>query len=450
MDGLVWTFFLRDDVRFHDDHPLTAQDVEFTYRTAIDQENGSRKSERYGMIDGMEVEGDYTFRMILKYPFAPLIHKISGAIIPKHLLENIDLHNIPFNHHPIGSGPFKLVDWSEDDTIVLEANRRYFRKGRPILDKLIFKTYPDKQAAIKAISQGEMDIALNLAASDLAFVSRRRAFRVYPVPAPSYYAIILNLNDPIFADARVRKALDHAIDRDSIVRNQLKGYSKICTGPFAVDSWAYNTEIQPSTYDIEKARELLEQAGWRDSDGDGILDRDGEPFEISLTMPNISDSLERVAVAIRAQLMKIGIRAKLAYADAPELDTMPSQALLSMIITGADPDYAYRFWHSSNGDVNLASYRNTFVDDLLELGRQTADIEKRRAIYHRIHKIIHDDYPAIFLASGREFIGSNYRFRDARFPSMPYFLTTMRDWQIVDDEKENVDYKRQQNTGAML
>ena len=183
--------------------------------------------------------------------------------------------------------------------------------------------------------------------------------------------------------------------------------------------------------------------------GDGVLDKDGEPFEISLTMPNISDSLERVAVAIRAQLMKVGIRAKLAYMDDSELHKTQFQAILSMIITSTDPDYAYRFWHSKNGDLNLASYKNRFVDDLLELGRQTTDMEKRKTIYHRIHKIIHDDCPALFLVSGREFIGSNYRFRDARFPSMPYFLTTMKDWQIVDEEKEGVDYERQQRTGVM-
>ncbi|MFC1718387.1 ABC transporter substrate-binding protein [Candidatus Poribacteria bacterium] len=448
-DGLVWTFFLRDDVRFHDDHPLTVQDVEFTYSAIMNHGNTSQKSERYGMIDRIEIEGDYIFRAILKHPFAPFIHVINEIIVPKHLLENVDLHNTSFNQRPIGSGPFKLVEWTEDDTIVLEANRRYFRKGRPILDKLVFKTYPDRQAAIKAVSQGELDITLNLAASDLAFVSRRRAFRVYPVPTPAYYAITFSLNDPIFEDPRVRKALDYAIDRDSIVKNQLKGYSKICTGPFAVDSWAYNPEVESSPYDIKKARELLAQAGWRDSDGDGLLDKDGEPFEFSLAMPNISDSIERIAVAIRAQLMKVGVKAKLIYADASELYSTPSQATLAMIITSADPDHAYRFWHSKNGDANLASYENKFVDDLLELGRQTSELGKRKSIYHRVHKIIHDDCPALFLASGREFIGSNYRFRDARFPSMPYFLTTMKDWQIVDEEKEGAGYERQQKTGVV-
>ncbi len=169
----------------------------------------------------------------------------------------------------------------------------------------------------------------------------------------------------------MRKALDHAIDRDSIIKNQLKGYSKICTGPFGVGSWAYNPDVQATTYDTEMARELLEQAGWQDTDGDGVLDKNGEPLEILLTIPNISDSLERIAVAIRAQLMKVGIKMKVEYSDEPELKGKPFQALLARLSISHDPDYESRFWHSRNTDSNLASYENSAVDDLLELGRRT-------------------------------------------------------------------------------
>ena len=117
--------------------------------------------------------------------------------------------------------------------------------------------------------------------------------------------------------------------------------------------------------------------------------------------------------------------------------------ILSMIITGTDPDYACRSWHSKGGDANLASYENRFVDDLLEQGRRTIDQEKRKVIYHRIHRIIRDDCPAIFLASGREFIGSNYRFRDVRFSSMVHFLTTIKDWQIVAGEREDIVHRHE-------
>ena len=449
-DGLLWTFFLREGVKFHDDHPLTARDVEFTYRSIMDPKNMSPIAERYDLIDRIETEGDYVFRVVLKYPFAPLVHRLNRAIAPKHLLENADLRNTPFNRHPVGSGPFKLEDWTADDIVILKANREYFQKGRPVLDRLIFKAYPDRKAALQAITQGEMDIALNLAASDLLFVSKRGAFRTYSAPGASYYALTFNLKDPIFSDIRVRMALDYAIDKESIIKNQLKGYSRICTGPFSVNSWAYNPDVQPTPYNVEHARELLRQVGWRDNDADGVLDKDGEPFEISLAVPDISDSLERIAVAVKAQLMKVGIVAKLVYTDDLKLRDTSFQAILCRIIAGADPDYAYRLWHSEAGNANSASYKNRFVDDLLEQGRRTADLEKRKAIYYKIHEIIHDDYPAVFLASGCEFIGSNYRFRDARFSSTLHFLTTTKDWQIVSGEREDIIHRHRRGESVAL
>jgi len=449
-DGLVWTFSIRDDVRFHDGYPLTARDVEFTYRSIMDPENMSPMAESYKLIDRIEAEGDYIFRVVLKYPFAPFAHRISWPIVPMHLLENAKLDNTPFNRQPVGSGPFKLVDWTEDDTIVLDANRGYFHRGRPILDSLIFKAYSDREAALQAIAKGEMDVALNLVSSDLLFVSRRGGFRIYSAPGASYYAIIFNLNSPPFKDIRVRMALDHAIDRESIVNNQLKGYSSICTGPFNVNSWAYNPEIQPTPYRMDYVKGLLSQAGWEDTDGDGILDKDGMPFEFSLTVPGTSDSLERIALAIRAQLMKAGIRVKLVHTDGSGMYRTPFQAILAKISAGADPDYAYRLWHSEGGNVNIASYSNRFVDELLEQGRMTADFEKRKAIYQKIHEIIHDDCPAIFLASGCEFIGSNYRFINARFSSTLHFLMTTKDWQLVGEEKEDTLHKHEKKVSAMF
>ena len=146
---------------------------------------------------------------------------------------------------------------------------------------------------------------------------------------------------------------------------------------------------------------------------------------------------------------EVGIRVKLAYAGDSEPNKATRQAILVRIAAGADPDNAYRFWHSESIDMNLASYENRFVDDLLKLGRRTTDLGKRKAIYHKIHEAIHDDYPAIFLASGCEFIGSNYHFRDARFSSIPHFLTSMKDWQIVDRERRDAIHKDQQRVNIL-
>lgn len=448
-DGLVWTFFLREDVTFHDGHPLTAHDVEFTYRTIMDPKSKSPKAERYEMVDRIETDGDYIFRISLKHSFGPFMNRLNREIAPKHLLEGEDLRSTPLNRYPVGSGPFKLVDWAEDDTIVLDANRDYFHRGRPILNRLIFKAYPDREKAVQAISHGEMDIALDLAAADLLFMSKSGPFRIYSTRGASYYALIFNLKDPLFKDIRVRKALDCAIDRESIVKNQLKGYSRICTGPFNINSWAYSPDVQSTPYSIESARDLLRQAGWRDTNGDGILDKDGKLFEFEVTVPDISDSLERIAVTMRAQLMKIGIRVKLVYLNDSNTYGIPFQAILGRISAGVDPDSIYDFWHSQAGETNRASYENRFVDELLEQGRRETDMEKRREIYHKIHKIIHDDCPAVFFASGYEFIGSNYRFKNSRFSSIMHFLSTVKDWQIIGGEREGMIQRRRQRVSTM-
>ena len=449
-DGLVWTFYIRDDVEFHDGYPLTAHDVEFTYKSIIDPKNKSPMKERYDLVERIEIEGDYILRIFLKYPSAPFISRLGRAIAPKHILENVDLRHTPFNQRPIGSGPFRLIDWTEDDTIMLDANRKYFRKDRPILDSLVFKSYPDRQSALQSIAHGEMDIALGLAASDLLFVRNRMAFRIYSVPAAVYYAVVLNLEDQVFKDIRVRKTLDYAIDRNSIIQNQLKGHGNICTGPFVANSWASNPNVKPTPYNTQRARELLEQAGWLDTDEDGVLERDEVPFEISLKVPNISDTLGRIAIAIEAQLMKIGIRVELEYVDDSELYGAPFQAIVTMITAGDDPEYTRRSWHSKSGDANLASYNNSFVDNLMDMGSQEGNMEKRKIIYHKIHEIIHDDCPAIFLASAFDYIGSNYRFRNENFPSMLHFLASMKDWQIVASEGEDSAYERQKGTGAIV
>lgn len=445
-DGLEWTFFLRNDVKFHDGYPLTAHDVEFTYRTSMNNDLGadSYMAERYELIDEIAIKGDYIFKAKLKYPFAPFAHRMNMPIIPKHLLEGVDFQKTPFNRSPIGSGPFKFNEWQADDTIVLDANKEYYQKGRPALDRLIFKAYPNRDDALEAIKYGEMDIALDIAASDLLFISRMGGFRIYPALGSSYYSILFNLKDPIFHDIKVRKALDYAIDKEQIIKNQLKGNSEVITGPFSIKSWAYNHDVKPLPYSTETAKELLAQLGWK-INKDGWLTKDGKIFEIELIVPNISDSLERVVMGLKAQLSKIGVKIKVVYINDSKITGLKFQAILARSATGIDPDSVCRKWHSSS-NYNITSYSNKTVDNLLDQGRHIIESEKRREIYNKIHKMIHDDYPAIFLATGFEFIGSSYRIRNTGFFSTSQFLSTLKDWQIIKAEK--VDSAREERREA--
>ncbi|MBD3184758.1 HTH domain-containing protein [Candidatus Poribacteria bacterium] len=434
-DGLRWTFYLRDDVYFHDGHPLTSHDVEFTFRSIMDPANKSQLLERYVLIDRMETPDKYTFIIHLKYPFAPLAHRLDWPIAPKHLLEGEDFWKTPYNHYPIGSGPFKFSGWDKDDTITLEANRDYYEPGRPILDNLEFKHYPDRKEAVNSIRKGDIDIALDLAAPDLLFLNSKGKFRVYSSSGEAYYALFLNTRDPMLRDLRVRIALDYAIDRESIINTQLKGHGDICTGPFSLDSWAYNNSVQPTPYKLENARRLIEQTGWEYDYNDGFLKKNGKLFELSVNVTTSSDIMQRIAIAIKAQLMKLGVKVDIIYTEYTELQKTDCQCSLFKIPFGADPDYAYRIWYSDS-QLNVTSYNNSQVDKYFDEARSEVDLEKRKEKYQKIHEIIHDDYPAIFLFTGNEFISSNYILDKTYISSILSFLTASKDWEIITNDEE--------------
>jgi peptide/nickel transport system substrate-binding protein len=427
-DGLVWTFYLRDDVSFHDGYPLNAHDVAFTYRAICDPRNNSPYASRYSTVYRFETDGDYIFRVVLKHFDVSFIHKMARPITPKYILSDVDINNSSFNNHPIGSGPFKFQDWTDDDTITLVANKDYFEKGRPFLDKVIFKAFKSQREAFEAVRSGEVDITIGLL-PDIEFIYP--SFEIYSIPKPGYYALFFNLKDPLLSDIRVRQALSFAIDKEAIIEEQLKGHGKIITGPLDVNSWAYNPKVRPTSFDPEKAILLLKEAGFKVIEGEEILDKNGKPLEIELSIC-ASDICYKIAIAIKMQLAKIGIKVRLKYAE--EKSCMLFQAALRMIITVGDADVIYSLWHSS-AESNIVSYQNPLVDALLDEGRTTLDLQKRKEIYHKIHSLIAEDYPAVFIASLSEIIGSNYRIKwIEQFLQSIYIFDTIKDWQIAKGE----------------
>lgn len=429
-DGLVLTFYLRDDVSFHDGYPLTAHDVAFTYRAILNPQNNSYYASRYKSVYRFETVGDYVFRVILKAKDAFFIDKMMRPIAPRHLLEDIDIHKAPFNKQPIGSGPFKFQEWTDDDTITLVANEDYFEKDRPFLDKVIFKTFSSQREALEAVNDGEIDVTMGLLSD---FESIHPSFEIYAIPIPAYYALVFNLKAPISSDIRVRRALAYAIDKKAIIEDQLKGHGKICTGPFYVNSWAYNPRVRPVPFDQKKAILLLKEAGFKVTDGDRILDKDGKPLEIELSIPNASEIVNKIAIAVKMQLAKIGIKVNLKYTE-----DSPPQATLHMISASGDADRIYELWHSSS-ESNICSYQNQEVDALLDKGRITMDFQKRKEIYHKIHELIASDQPAVFIASASRFIGANYRIKwIEELIQTPSIFSTIKDWQIAKERSRNM------------
>ncbi|MGD0919160.1 MAG: peptide-binding protein [Thermodesulfobacteriota bacterium] len=394
------TFFLRKGVLWHDGKSFTADDVKFTYDKIMDPKTNTVRRSSFELVKNAEVLDPYTFRVTYKQPFSPGLESWGMGIIPKHLLENVDINTASFNRKPIGTGPFRFAEWVTDEKIVVETNPQYF-EGKPNLDGIIYRIIPE--AALN-----EMEIMTRGVDYSGVFPYEYRRMNevpflgVYSQPSLGYTYIGYNFKNPLFQDRRVRHALTYAVNREEIVQYVLYGLGVVATGPFPNQMWYWNPDVKPIPYDPPKAKALLEEAGWK-ANKDGILEKDGKPFRFTLITNSGNDTRRDVGVLVQRQLREIGIDVTLElyewsvfikdFINAKHFDACILGWSLSV-----DPD-AYEIWHSSQIEkgFNFVSYRNPEVDRLWEEGRSEYNIERRKKIYWRIHELIAEDQPYTFL-----------------------------------------------------
>ena len=399
----VITFFLRKGVLWHDGKEFTAEDVQFTYERLMDPKTNTVRRSDYELVKKAEVLDRYTFRVTYMQPFSPGLGTWGMGIIPKHLLKNVDVNTAPFNRHPIGTGPFRFVEWVTDEKIVVEANPRYFQ-GKPYLDRIIYRIIPETALSeIEMLTQG-IDLA-GLNPFQVRRMNKIPFLKVYSQPSLSYTYIGYNLKNPLFQDKRVRQAFTHAINREEIVQYVLYGYGTVLSGPFPNHLWYYNPNVNPLPYDRKKARQLLAEAGWKDTDGDGILDQDGKPFRFKLITNSGNDTRRDVGVLVQRQLRELGVDVTFeTYEWSVFLKNFINARHFDACILGwslsPDPD-DYQIWHSSQIEkgFNFVSYKNPEVDRLWEQGRKEYDVAKRKRIYWRVHELMAEDQPYTFLFS---------------------------------------------------
>ncbi len=406
-DGLTITFHLRKGVRWTDGVEFTADDVMFGYNTIIDDKTPTPYKEDFLQVKKAEVLDRYTFRVTYREPFAPALSSWGNLpVLPRHLLEGKEITKTEFGRNPVGMGPYILRKWEPGQRLVLSANRDYF-EGRPYIDHYIYRIIPDQATMFMELRAGGIDL-MGLTPiqyrkqTDTPFY--RKNFRKFRYPVFAYTYLGFNLRHPFFSDARVRKAIAHAIDKEEIIDVVLFGLGSVATGPYVPNTWPYNPDVKRYEYNPGKARELLKEAGWRDSDGDGILDRDGRDLEFTI-LTNMGNSLrERTATIIQWRLKQIGIKVNIRILEWSTfinefIDKRRFEAVILGWSIGLDPDQ-YDIWHSSKTgekEFNFVSYSNEEVDRLLEVGRRTFDIEKRKRAYYRIQEILAEEVPYVFL-----------------------------------------------------
>lgn len=406
-DGLVITFHLRKGVKWTDGVEFTAEDVMFGYRTIIDEKTPSAYKEDFLQVKKAEVVDKYVFRVTYEKPFAPALTSwTSLVILPKHLLEGKDITKSDMARDPVGLGPYKLAKWVSGQELILESNQDYF-EGRPYIDRYLYKVIPDPATMFLELKTGGVDM---MGLTPIQYTKQtdttffKNNFRKYRYPAFSYTHLAFNQKHPWFSDKRVRQAMSYAVDKNEIVDVVLFGLGTPATGPYVPNTWPYNPNVRKYEYSPEKAKELLKEAGWQDTDGDGILDKDGKPFRFTI-LTNAGNNLRKnTATIIQSRLEKIGVRVEIRTVEWSTfvnqfIDKKRFEAVLLGWSIGLDADQ-YDIWHSSKTkekELNFISYSNPEVDQLLEKGRRTFNVDERKKAYFRIQEILAEEVPYIFL-----------------------------------------------------
>ena len=442
-DGRLLRFALRKGILWEDGRELTAEDVAFTYRLVIDPATASPYAEDFLRIREFRVTGRYTFEVFYENFFSRAVASWMNPILPKHILEGQNIRNTPFARQPVGAGPYRLKRWEPGSRIILSASPTYFL-GRPRIAEVVYRIIPDTASMFMETRAGRLDV-MNL--SPMQYLREtdgplwREHYAKYRFLASVYIFLGFNMEHPFFKDMRVRKAISLAINRDDLVKGALLGQGVPAFGPFKPGRWAYHPTLTPVRQDITAAHALLAQAGFRDENGDGILEKDGKPFSFTILTNQGNEQRILTAEIIQNALAGIGIDVRIRTVEwAAFIREFVHKSLYDAIILGwtipQDPDI-YSIWHSSGareGGLNVTRYANREVDELLEKARVTPDQDTRAGLYYRFQEILAEEQPYCFLFVPYALPVVQRRFTGIK-PALAGIMHNFEDWRVPREKQ---------------
>ncbi len=436
-DETEWTFHLHQNVKWHDGHPFTSADVKFTYETfyhpeyqgnerhqmpdlrgeedyrnslaAIDQrvkdeELGAHEAaelKRAAYQEWLESEpmaapDDYTIVFRLAVPAANFISNMCFSIAPEHILSGVtgdDLLEHPFNENPVGTGAFRLERYASDQVHVIR-NDAYWGKI-PHLERITIKTVPDEAAVRQALESGAGDVAY-VALEEYEAVARMDHIRTFEAPRFVYNYIGFDLTNPLLEDKTVRHALAHAVNKEEMVMSIYRGLALPAHTHGSPVRWDYNPSVRTFPYDLGRARELLDEAGWSLGE-DGIRSKEGQPFTFSLVYnPGLAVNVS-IAESIKESLGNIGVDVRLEEDESviQRIFAGDFETFLAGWQLGPDPD-ASTIWRSDGG-FNFTGFTSARADDIMDEAIRISDLERRAELYGELQAILAEEQPYIFL-----------------------------------------------------
>jgi peptide/nickel transport system substrate-binding protein len=444
IDSVTLAFDLDPRARWQDGVPVTSRDVVFTFARARDRQVAPKLADLLRHVSSVRAEGErrVIFRFSHSYPEQLYDATFHVAPLPSHLLESIpptELGRSSFVTHPVGSGPYRFVRAVPGQFVELTANHDFFL-GRPGIERVIIRLAADPDARVNLLLSGDADATDNIPPplDNQRRVAADPNLRLVPVPSPTVGFLLFNQRDPrdstrphpILSDIRMRRAITLGLDRRLLVRAIFGSYGEVPYGPVSPLLWIRHRSPRARQADPVESRRLLLAAGWRDTDGDGILDRNGTPLSLTLMLPNTSGIRRQMSLLIQEQLRQIGMRIEVQQLEGPLWNERRAAGKFDIDFTALtqdpSPSGMTQSWTCSGGG-NVAHYCDPAVDSLIEgavLGRKDPG-ELWVAALRRIE----GDAPATFLYAPTYVYAVNRRFQNVAItPESSWLL--LRNWSV--------------------
>jgi peptide/nickel transport system substrate-binding protein len=450
------TLVLKPGLKWHDGQPFTARDVVFSFHQLRDPQVPAGATEAdLETIASCEAVGEYEVRFVHREASPVARVHLVFPIVAEHVFAPVKANDptltrseaaVWANRHPVGNGPYRFVEWTDDERIVLERWDDY-PGPKPFFKRIVFRILRDPKTALLVLLKGEID-EMRLTPAQFAAQTASPEFAQVAVAAKAHQWVTNYIgwnadgSNPFFADARVRRTMTHALDVEQILHSVYQDLYSRSLGIYTLDAWMFNPEVKPLRYSLADAGDLLDQAGWTIDPQTGWRTKDGVTFAFELICPQESSTGRQVLTYYQQALRSIGVDLRLRlveYAASRDLRRRHEfQAYFGSWTASDDPDQDRGMWHSDAiaGGANFVSYRNPRVDALFDAARRTFDFAERQRCYREIHKLIYDDQPFTFVSVSPSLWAFNKHLRGVNFGPRGafYWHPGPRTWWVLRGE----------------